>query len=125
MMNKMKNMPGMDNIQSMLSKMGMGNLSGLGNLGGGKVNMGAMQANLDQKMKLAKTKERILAKSQANAKARAAAELLAQKRAAMPEQPHQPQISEEELLKLFASEEKIEKTPRGSKPQPNKKKGKK
>jgi spore coat protein CotH len=128
MMNKMKNMPGMDNIQSMLSKMGMGNLSGLGNLGGlgglggGKVNMGAMQANLDQKMKLAKTKERILAKSQANAKARAAAELLAQNQAA---QPQQPQISEEELLKLFASEEKIEKTPRGSKPQPNKKKGKK
>jgi hypothetical protein len=134
MMNKMKNMPGMDNIQSMLSKMGMGNLSGLGNLaglgglgglGGGKVNMGAMQANLDQKMKLAKTKERILAKSQANAKAKAEAELLAQKRAAMPEQPHQPQMSEEELLKLFAAEEKIEKTPRGSKPQPNKKKGKK
>jgi len=91
-------------------------------LGGGKVNMGAMQANLDQKMKLAKTKERILAKSQANAKARAAAELLAQTKSA---QPQQPQISEEELLKLFASEEKIEKTPRGSKPQPNKKKGKK
>ena len=128
MMNKMKNMPGMDNIQSMLSKMGMGNLSGLGNLaglGGGKVNMGAMQANLDQKMKLAKTKERILAKSQANAKAKAEAELLAQKRAAMPQQPQQPQMSEEELLKLFATEEKIEKTPRGSKPQPNKKKGKK
>lgn len=135
MMNKMKNMPGMDNIQSMLSKMGMGNLAGmagmagmgglggLGGLGGGKVNMGAMQANLDQKMKLAKTKERILAKAEANAKAKVAAQLLAQQQQQV--LPRQPQVSEEELIKLFASEEKQEKTPRGSKPQPNKKKGKK
>jgi hypothetical protein len=125
MMNKMKNMPGMDNIQSMLSKMGMGDISGLGNLAGmgGKVNMGAMQSNLNQKMKIAKTKERILAKAEANAKAKVAAQLLAQQQAQ--QQSLQPQISEEELLKLFTSGEKMEKTPRGSKPQPNKKKGKK
>jgi spore coat protein CotH len=124
MMNKMKNMPGMGNIQSMLSKMGMGDLAGLGNLAGlgGKVNMGAMQANLDQKMKMAKTKERILAKAEANAKAKVAAQLLAQQKSA---QPQQPQLSEEELLKLFSSGEKNEKTPRGAKPHPNKKKGKK
>jgi RNA 3'-terminal phosphate cyclase len=61
MMNKMKNIPGMDNIQSMLSKMGM---SGLG---GGKVNTKAMESQLNNRMKLAKTKERIRAKAEANA----------------------------------------------------------
>jgi hypothetical protein len=52
MMNKMKNMPGMGNLQSLLSKMGMGNLSGLG----GKVNTGAMEAQLNKNLKMAKTK---------------------------------------------------------------------
>jgi len=64
MMNKMKNIPGMDNIQSMLSKMGM---SGLG---GSKVNTKAMESQLNNRMKLAKTKERIRAKAEANAKLR-------------------------------------------------------
>ena len=71
-MNRMKNMPGMDNIQSMLSKMGMGDLANFGNMGGlgGKVNVGAMEAQLSKSMKLAQTKERIKAKSEANQKAR-------------------------------------------------------
>jgi len=64
----MKNMPGMGNIQSMLSKMGM---SGLG---GGKVNTSAMESQLNQRLKMAKTKERIRAKAEANAIAKAAAE---------------------------------------------------
>ena len=47
-MNKMKNMPGMDNIQAMLSKMGMGGMAGMAGLGGkgGKVNMASMEAQL-------------------------------------------------------------------------------
>ena len=57
LMNKMKNMPGMDNIQSMLNKMGMGGL--------GKVNTGAMEAQLKQKLKMAQTKERIRSKAEA------------------------------------------------------------
>jgi len=60
-MNKMKNMPGMDGIQSMLSKMGMG---GLGK--GGKVNYGAMEAELNKKMRTAKMKERMKAKAEMN-----------------------------------------------------------
>jgi hypothetical protein len=104
-MNKMKTMPGMGNIQSMLSKMGM---SGLG---GGKMNMNAMEANLNQRMKIAKTKDRIRAKAEANAKAR----MEQQSQPTNIEQ--QPAISEEELLKLFSSTEKAERTPRGSKPQ--------
>ena len=112
MMNKMKNMPGMGNIQSMLGKMG---LSGLG----GKVNTGAMEANLNQKMKMAKTKERIRAKAEANAKLKLEQQILEQQKT----QQQEPSISEEELVKIFSNGDKVERTPRGAKP-PNKKKGK-
>ena len=102
-MNKMKNMPGMGNIQSMLSKMGLG-----GAMGGGKMNMGAMEANLNQRMKMAQMKERMQAKAAANAKARTdQSQSSAQQQQA---------ISDEELLKLFSSTEKAERTPRGAKP---------
>ena len=107
MMNKMKNMPGMGNIQSMLNKMGMGNLGGLG--GGGKVNTAAMEANLNQKMKMAQTKERMRAKAEANNKAKLD-ELNASN------QQTKPAYSEEELLKIFNTGEKVERTPRGAKP---------
>jgi hypothetical protein len=113
-MNKMKNMPGMGNIQSMLSKMGMGGLGGAG----GKMNMGAMESNLNQRMKMAQMKERMQSKAEANAKARAEQEAHAQT------QDQKPVISEEELLKLFSSVEKAERTPRGTKPETGKKKKK-
>jgi len=124
-MSKMKNMPGMGNIQSMLSKMGMG--GGLGSFGGGKVNTNAMEANLNQRLKMAKTKERIKAKAEANAIAKAAAQLESQKS----QQTTQPKMSVEEILKFIEGEEKPERTPRGAKPQQQqpssnkKKKGKK
>jgi len=108
MMNKMKNMPGLDNIQSLLSKMGMGNLGGLG----GKVNTGAMEANLNKKLKLAKTKERIRAKAEANAKAKLEQQILAQQQ--QEQIPAKPAVSEEEILKIFSTGEKIERTPRGA-----------
>jgi spore coat protein CotH len=116
MMNKMKNMPGMGNIQSMLSKMGMGGMAGMG----GKVNVAAMEANLNQKMKMAKTKERIRAKAEANAKAKAE-QLLAQQHQQLQAQ-QKPAIPEEELIKLFSSGEKVERTPRGANNSSNKKK---
>jgi len=113
-MNKMKNMPGMGNIQSMLSKMGMGDLSGLAGLGG-KVNTGAMDAQLNQRLKLAKTKERIKAKAEANALRRQ----MAQSHTPLdtPVKPEQKPMTDEELFKLFGTTEKAEKTPRGSNPQ--------
>ena len=123
-MNKMKNMPGMGNIQSMLSKMGMGGLGGLGGLGGGKVNTSAMEAQLNQRLKMAKTKERIKAKAEANAIAKAAAQLQSQKS----QQPVQPKMTDEEILKFIEGETKPERTLRGAKPQQSsnkKKKGKK
>ena len=113
-MNKMKNIPGMGNIQSMLSKMGMG---------GGKVNTGAMESQLNQRLKMAKTKERIRAKAEANAKAKAEA-----MSAPQVQQPEQPAMSIEETLKYIGDGEKVERTPRGAKPQQSnnkKKKGKK
>ena len=120
LMNKMKDMPGMDNIQSMLQKMGMGNLGGMG----GKVNTGAMESQMNKRMKMAQMKERMRAKSSAKAAAAASATPSASPSPA-------PTISEEEILKLFSAAEKAERTPRGAKPsQPNvdakkKKKGKK
>jgi len=58
MMSKMKNMPGMENIEAMLSKMG---IPGLGkNM---KVDMNAMEAQLKKNTKLAEMKERIKKKA--------------------------------------------------------------
>lgn len=104
LMNKMKSMPGMGNIQSMLSKMGMGGL--------GKVNSGAMEAQLNQRMKMAKTKERIRAKAEANAKAKAE-KLMSSSNLSVQNNDNNRQ-TDEELIKLFSTGEKIERTPRGA-----------
>jgi hypothetical protein len=106
-MNKMKNMPGMDGIQEMLSKMGM-SASGLGK--GGKVNYGAMEAELNKKMRLAKMKERMHAKSEMN---KAAKEAQSQQQQ---QSTSKPAMSEEELVALFSKGEKAEKTPRNANP---------
>jgi len=105
LMNKMKNMPGMGNIQSMLSKMGMGGL--------GKVNTGAMEAQMNRKLKMAQQKERIRAKAEAIALRRQ----MEQAQASLDVNNNQQLKTEDELLKLFNNEEKIEKTPRGANPQ--------
>lgn len=59
MLTKMKDMPGMGNIQSMLSKMGMGSM-------GGKMNFGAMKSQMDANIRKAKMKERMRAKMEQN-----------------------------------------------------------
>jgi len=56
MMNKMKDIPGMGNVEDLLGKMGMG--------GKGKMNTSAMQANLMRNLKLAKQKERMKKKQE-------------------------------------------------------------
>jgi hypothetical protein len=122
LLNKMKDMPGMGNMQQMFSQMG---IPGLGK--GSKINMGAMEAHLNRNMKTAKMKERIKSKAEANAKAKE------QDAASSSTMDAKPAISEEELLKIFSTGEKVEKTPRGAKPPPQnsnnssgkKKKGKK
>ena len=57
LLSKMKDMPGMGDIQSMLKKMGMGGQ-------GGKVNLGAMSNALNQNLKRAQFKEKILKKGE-------------------------------------------------------------
>jgi len=71
LMSKMKNMPGMNNLASMLSKMGM-NMPGGGG-GGSKVNFGAMQSQLNKNMKQAQMRERLLKKVQEKQAATASA----------------------------------------------------
>jgi hypothetical protein len=68
-MQKMKSMPGMGDLQSMLSKMGMGHMMP-GGKSGGKVNVNAMQANLEKNLKAAKNKERLLSKLEERNKAK-------------------------------------------------------
>jgi hypothetical protein len=73
LMAKMKNMPGMNNLASMLSKMGMNVPGGMGGGTGGKVNFGAMQSQLNKNMKQAQMRERLLKKVQDKQAATAAA----------------------------------------------------
>lgn len=92
MMNNMKNMPGMENIQDMLSKLGLQK---------GKVNMAATEAHMEQKLKLAKTKERILAKSQSKAREKAMKQAIdIQESSTTIIKKH----TDEELIKLFGPE---------------------
>lgn len=115
LLNKMKSMPGMGNMQQLFSQMG---LNGLGK--GGKLNMGAMESHLKQNMRSAKMRERLQTKIEANKKER-------EQTAFCNMSDSQPAINnDEEIIKIFSTGEKVEKTPRGAKPPlPPKKKNKK
>jgi hypothetical protein len=103
LLNKMQTMPGMGDMQKMFSQMG---IPGLGK--GGKMNMGAMEAQLNKNMKAAKMRERMQTKVQSQAnKANTTDTTTA---------PTSPTISEEEIIKIFSTGEKVEKTLRGTKP---------
>ena len=97
MLNKMKNMPGMGNIQSMLSKMGM-------NTNGAKVDVKGMEARLSQNMKTEQMKDRIRQKADMM---RVAKEMAA----AMPPKPLAPAqhvLSEAELDAMLDSVDSAE-----------------
>ena len=98
-MNKMKDMPGMENIQSMMNKMGLGGM-------GGKVNMGAMKSQLGKNMKMAQMKERMKAKAETNKLAKEAPTQTANA------------TTQNVPISVFSTGETVEKTPRGaSKPE--------
>jgi len=119
LLNKMKNMPGMEDMQQMFSQMG---IPGLGK--GAKINLGAMEAQLNRNMKNSKIKERMRAKVEANAKAKEQNEIALLTNGETPADISKEE--EEELLKIFSTGENVEKTPRGAKPpKSNKKKGNK
>ena len=105
LMSNMKNMPGMGDIQSMLGKMGMG-MGG----GGGKMNVNAMQSQLQRNMKMAQMKERMKNKVQKTPQPQ-------------PQSNTQPNaLTDEQLISVFSTGEKVEKTPVGAKPTKNKNK---
>ena len=103
LLNKMKNMPGMGDMQKMFSQMG---IPGLGK--GAKMNMGAMEAQLNRNMKTAKMKERMRSKVDANKTPFC--------NMSDANVNNTAQVNDEEILKIFSTGEKVEKTPRGTKP---------
>ena len=105
LLNQMKNMPGMGDMSKLFSQMG---IPGLGK--NTKVNMGAMEAQMNKNMKMAKMKERMRAKSDAKEASSAKQTTTT---------PSTPALSEEELIKIFSTGEKVERSPRGSRPSPS------
>jgi membrane protease subunit (stomatin/prohibitin family) len=117
LLNKMKSMPGMGDMSKIFSQMGIPGLDK-----NTKVNMGAMEAQMNKNMKMAQMKERMRAKVAQKTQAQ-------QQSQAIPSTTPST-LSEEELIKIFSTGEKAQKTPRGAKPplqepSPKKKKGKK
>jgi urease gamma subunit len=114
-LNKMKNMPGMENMASMLSKLG---IPGVGK--GTKLNTSAIESKLQKNLKMAQMKERMKNK-------------MAQKKENVSSSPLVKEpintLSDEQIISIFSTGEKVDKTPRNSKPieqnDKNKKKAKK
>jgi hypothetical protein len=109
LLNKMKNMPGLENMQKMFAQMG---IPGLGK--GGKINMNAMEAQMNRNMNAAKMKERMREKVQQKAQQREQQ----QQQQTQQNQEQQPSncLTDEEIIKVFSTGEKVERTPRGAKP---------
>ena len=103
-MEKMKNMPGMKNMDNILSKMGIPGVTGAG-----KVNVNAMQSRMKQNIRVASQKERMLRKLEQRRKAKAEAEA----RQNLQQGQYQHMV--------FRGDEPVEKSTR----KPNKKKKKK
>ena len=103
MMQQMKNMPGMGNMQSLFSKMGMDMF------GGGKMDTKATEQQLKRKLKLAKTKERIRAKAEANEKTKQMNSLvqIAQQQQQQEQLYLQNKTSDEELVKMFENNTEV------------------
>jgi hypothetical protein len=125
---KMKNMPGMGDIQSMLSKMGMN----MGK-GSGKVNVDAMQTNVSQRLKEAKNRERLLTKltekkkqqqmmQQAQAQAQQAQAQVQAQQAQQAQQIQAPAVIEN---LVFSKGEEVERSTREQATKNKKKKNKK
>ena len=91
LINKMKNMPGMENMQGMFEQMG---IPGLGK--NSKVNMGAMENQLKQTLKNAQMKERMRTKVDAKKAAAAASSSVFE--AARQNAPAAPVMTDDELI---------------------------
>ena len=103
MLNSMKNMPGMNNMQEILSKMGMPGMAK-----GGKVNMNAMESQMQKNLKMAQMKERM--------KKKATAAPTPSPTQPKPKTNSAPGLTDEQLFTIFSKGDKVERTPRGAKP---------
>ena len=149
-MSKMKNMPGMGNIQEMLGKMGMGGLGGKGGGGGGGEGLGNMQEMMEQmggmdgiqemmgKMGLGRNKKvdvnAMEAKLERNKKNEQMKERMKKNMILKQQQLQQQQLqqqqlqqqkvsanalSDEQLISVFSTGEKVERTLRTATPNTN------
>ena len=91
----------------MLNKLGMGGMgAGLGK--NAKVNLGAMESQLNNNMKKAQLKERLRAKAEMN-RILKEQEILKQNEVI---NPNPNALTDEQLISMFSTGEKPEKTPR-------------
>ena len=89
MLTKMKDVPGMGDVQSMMSKLGM-------NMGGAKMNMKGMEARMNQEMKRQAAKDQVRKQAAMNQMKRAEA---AQNIVTEP-----PKYTDEELINMMSTE---------------------
>ena len=89
MLTKMKDVPGMGDVQSMMSKLGM-------NMGGAKMNMKGMEARMNQEMKRQAAKDQVRKQAAMNQMKRAEA---AQNVVTEP-----PKYTDEELISMMSTE---------------------
>ena len=92
-LNRMKSMPGMQNMQEMFSKMG---IPGLGK--GAKLDMNAMEAEINRKMKSAQTKDRMRANLQ---KKQEAATISVSSSVCNVSVPSGPVLTDDQLISMF------------------------
>jgi hypothetical protein len=114
LLNKMKTMPGMDNMQQLFSQMGLGK-----GQGSGKLNVNAMESQLKRNIKTAKMKERMQSKVETNRLEREQTAFCNMSDSNC----HSKPLNDDEIIRIFSTGEKVERTPRGTKP-PEKKKSK-
>ena len=105
--NKMKDMPGMENMNDILSKMGMGGK-------GVKLNTGAMQARMDQMTKMEKMKERMRKNSE---KKKIEKEAEKKKLEELNSLPAAPMLTDQQIEEMFGNEitKDTQKKPEGKK----------
>jgi hypothetical protein len=151
-MSKMKNMPGMGNIQEMLGKMGMGGLGGRGGGGGGgdglgniqemmeqmggmdgiqemmgkmglgrnkKVDVNAMEAKLERNKKNEQMKERMKKNMILKQQQLQQQQLQQQQQKLEQQKVSANALSDEQLISVFSTGEKVERTLRTATPNTN------
>lgn len=116
LLQKLKNTSGMGDIQKMFSQF---NIPGLNK--GAKVNVNAMESQLNKNIKHAKMKERIKAKLEAKHAKQELEKLLKTHQEQKTQSEEKQALTDEELVKIFRTGDKPEKTPRVPKNKKNKK----